>query len=122
MYAPKHNSLTVVAALKEMIYEPIRHSHELDQLNIGDLLIRYPLYGPPVAKIDLSIPQQFDLYQIITLDPIKVLLLLRRNIESTCLTANMSEQEIAAGNSTFILVAPQKLLMEKIWWRLTTSR
>ncbi|MCG2613310.1 hypothetical protein LZZ85_03425 [Terrimonas sp. NA20] len=100
------------------MYKLIKDLRDLDTLRIGDLLIQYPLSGCPAETIDLSVPENFALYQIASAGSVKLRLLLRQDIADTPAAApNPSEDLRSAAVSIVVEKLTYALVKEKNWWR-----
>lgn len=101
------------------MYQRLRTTADVQLLQAGTLLIKYPLSGDAMNEIDLSVPDGFDLYEVQSIEEDVIRLLFRPDIVSDSRLAGNPETNNSAAHalSTFIVMQADSLLADENWWR-----
>lgn len=98
------------------MYQRIKNELDLSHVHAGTLLIQYPLTGRPSDELNLSVPDDFELYEVEAVEADVIRLLQRPNIEDY--PADGAADGKAAGDiSRFIVKHTDTILLEENWWQ-----
>jgi hypothetical protein len=98
------------------MYQRIRNILDLSQLHVGTLLIQYPLNGRATDELNLSAPDNFELYEVEALEADVIRLLQRPTIETQDPADGMEDGAAVSSIAHFIVKHTDTIVLEENWW------
>lgn len=100
------------------MYQRIKTIGDINHLRAGDLLIQFPVSGRNVKELDLSIPEDFHLYQVQSVVDDNLRLLLCADIPTATPRLNGTMRPVTPSDfSTFIIKHNDIMVSDKSWWK-----
>lgn len=108
----------VILALNDHMYQRIKTHSDLTPLRVGDLLIQFPVSGTVVNELDLSVPQDFRLYQVRSIEDDNLRLLLCADIPTGKPGSTGTTKPVTPADfSTFIVKHNDNMVADESWWK-----
>ncbi|MCG2613560.1 hypothetical protein LZZ85_04680 [Terrimonas sp. NA20] len=100
------------------MYQRIKNENDLLHLNVGTLLIQYPLSGNATDELNLSSPDEFELYEVESVEKDSVRLLQLPSFEPGVQGKNTGATDAPAlVLDSLVVKHTDTLVLEKNWWQ-----